>query len=160
MGSEHYEVSYIGFRFHSEMLESVIKPQLDEEFNRKFTLTGHLMVTKREFKPIYTRNNLANADLFLYQVFNGIKLEKLNSGEMWFPMLYLYSDDNKIFWSKLKSKRFCRKIMAVFGITTIDALKERISKCKYDINYRYTGSLKSAIVILNCVEFDEIATIP
>ena len=58
MGSEHYEVSYIGFRFHSEMLESVIKPQLDEEFNRKFTLTGHLMVTKREVKARFLRAGL------------------------------------------------------------------------------------------------------
>lgn len=160
LGSEQYEVSYRAFRFHSEILESVIKPQLEDKLKSKFTLTGYLVVTEREYKPIFAGKSMANADLFLYQVYNGIKLNKLNTGFMWFPTLYAYSDDNKAFWGRLKSKQFCRKIMPIFGVATVEELKERISNCKYDESYRYTGSWDAAIAILNCVQLNEIATLP
>ena len=155
------ETSYEGFRYHSEILEQVIKPKLDDTLKGKFTLTGHLIVSKRELKPIFSRRNIANADLFLYQVYNGLGLEKLTYyNSKWFPTLYIYSDDNKCFWNKLKSKRFCEKIMPVFGVTTISELKNRIGLCHYDERYRYAGSFDSAVAILNCIKVDEIATLP
>ena len=155
------ENSYEGFRYHSEMLEQVIKPNLNDTLKRKFTLTGHLIISEREYKPIYSGRNIANADLFLFQVNYGLGLEKITHYDyIWFPTLYIYSDDNRTFWGRLKSKRFCEKIMPVFSVTTISELKNRISLCKPDKRYRYSGCYGSAVAILNCVKVEEIGSLP
>lgn len=61
------------------MLEENIKPTLGGDLSRKYTLMGHFVCTERVFLPIYSGRAMANADLFLYQVYNGLKLDTLNS---------------------------------------------------------------------------------
>ena len=130
--------------------------------NRKnlFTLAGNIICKEREYKPVFSGDNIANADLFLYQVFNGLELEGLYCWCSWSPMLYVYADGNKDFWMRLKSKKFCKKIMPIFGVSTLDKLIEKIHKCKHDKNFSYNGSWSTAKDILDCIKADEIATRP
>ena len=154
-------VSYERFRFHSRMLEERIKPKLEGELGRKYTLTGHYIVTDREYKPIYSAKAMAEADLFLYQVYNGLNLEKLSDGIAWFPTLYAYADQYNSMWKRLISKRFCEKILPVFGVNTIQELKERISKCVPDRSYHYSGAWPGgARAILSWLKLDDVATLP
>lgn len=160
-GSEKRPFCYEWFRFHSKMLEEYIKPTLAGDLPRKFTLTGHYVCTEREYMPIYSGRAMANADLFLYQVYNGLGLDGLTQWGPWFPTLYVYAEENDSMWKRLSSKRFCEKIMPVFGVKTIDELKERIAKCTYDREYHYSSAWRGAAsAILTWIRIDEVATLP
>ena len=151
--------TYECFRFHSEMIEEVIKPSLDGDMSRKYSLTGHYVVKEREYLPIYSGKAMANADLFLYQVYNGLELEDLTRHYGWFPQLYIYADQYDSMWQKLVSKQFCEKIMPIFGAKSINELKTRISKCVYDRNYHYNGAYSAASAILSWIKVEDIATL-
>lgn len=159
LGEESRPFSYERIRFHSEMLEEVIKPNLDDKLSRKFSLTGHYVVNDREYLPIYTGKAMANADLFLYQVYNGLELDNLTWRYGWFPQLYIYAEEYDSMWKKLTSKRFCQKIMPIFGVKTINELKDRISKCVYDREYHYSGAYSAASAIQTWIKVDDIATL-
>ena len=161
LGSEVKPFSYEMLRFYSKMLEERIKPKLKGDMGRKFTLTGHYVVNEREYKPIYSAKAMAMADLFLYQIYNGLELDKLTEWGAWFPTLYVYADQYDSMWKKLTSKRFCEKIMPVFGVNTLQELKERVGKCAPDKGYHYSGAWAGgASAILSWVKLDDVATLP
>lgn len=160
LGNEQVERSYRGFYFHSEMLEDIIKPNLDDRLRRNFTLLGHLIVSEREYKPVFKAKNIANADLFLYQVYKALPLKELKEYSIWFPKLYVYSDDNKDLWKRLKSRQFCEKILPLFGVKTIAELKDAIKDCQYDNDYKYSGCFQGATAVLNWVKLEEVGTLP
>ena len=62
-------------------------------------------------------------------------------------------------WKKLRSKRFCEKILPLFGVESIDALKERLSKCSGDDKMGYNGAFERAPAILDCIKLDDIASL-
>ena len=159
LGEEKRSASYEWIRFHSRMIEDVVKPSLDGDMSRKYSLTGHYVVNDREYLPIYSGKAMANADLFLYQVYNGLELDDLTWRYGWFPQLYIYAEEYDSMWKKLKSKCFCEKIMPIFGVKTIDDLKERISKCVYDREYHYRGAYPAASAILTWIKVEDIATL-
>ena len=130
------------------------------ELCRKFTLTGHFLCTEREFLPVYTKKRIAEADLFLYQVYNGLDLDQLTKDFGWFPICYVYSEEHNSMWKKLKSKNFCEKIMPIFGVKSIDELKKKIEKCLSDNMMRYRESGYAATAILDWVKIEEIAALP
>lgn len=154
-------VSYERLRFHSRLLEEQFKPQMPHPLDKKYSLTGHYIVNEREYLPIYTKKEIANADLFLYQVYNGMGLDDLTRWSPWFPTLYIYADSNEHIWKRLKSKVFCNKVMPLFGARTIDQLKEAVSKCRPDSRMRYNHLFADpAPAILSCISIDDIATLP
>lgn len=154
-------VSYEMFRFYSKVLEEQIKPHMPGELSRKYTLAGHYLCEEREYLPIYSGKRIAEADLFLYQVYNGLNLESLTEFYGWFPTCYVYADDDDSIWMKLQSKRFCQKIMPIFGVDTIDELKERLSQCVPERDMRYkTGFAIPAPAILSFIKLEEIAILP
>lgn len=161
LGSAQKPFCYEQFCFYSQMMEEYIKPTMEGELSRKFTLTGHYIYTEREYLPIYSGRALANADLFLYQVFNGLALEELVRWRAWFPTLYVYADEYDSLWKKLTSKRFCEKVMSVFGALSIQELKDRIAKCIPNTDYRHSGAWGGyASAILSWVKLDDVATLP
>ena len=161
LGSEKVPASYEKFCFYSKMLEENIKPTLGGDLSRKYTLMGHFVCTQREFLPIYSGRAMANADLFLYQVYNGLKLGTLTQWFGWFPTLYVYADECDSIWKRLKSRQFCESIMPVFGVKTVDKLKEVISKCIYDRSVCYSNSYHDAAsAILTWIDLDEVAILP
>lgn len=152
---------YQSFRFRSAMLEEVIKPTLEGELKRLYTLTGHYLCKEREYLPVFTSKAMANADLFLYQVFFGLGIDDLSKfGHAWFPNCYIYADHYDSMWKKLASKHFCERIMPVFGAISFEDLKDRVSKCKIDRDYHYSGAWEAAPAILSFVKLEEIATLP
>lgn len=75
--------------------------------------------------------------------------------------LYIYADEYDTMWKRLKSKQFCEKIMPIFGVQTVEALKLKLSKCTYNKDYHYSGAWnKAASAILTWIELDEVATLP
>lgn len=159
-GGSIQQNNYTAFRYHSRVIEEYYKPHT--EMKNKFTLMGDVICSQREKLPIYTKEALAEADLFLYQVCNAYELaESENSWRdpYWFPTLYVYAKGSPIEWKKMKSRQFCEKMKELFGVKNIEELKDVVGKCVYDNRMKYSGSWDAAPAILNCIKLDEIGTL-
>lgn len=151
--------SYTVFRFYSNCMEEWVK-QSDDNLIRYYTLTGHFVCMEREYSNIYTKQNLAIADLFLYQVYKGLELDNLENVNIWFPTCYIYTENKSFPWKKLCSKSFCEKIMVIFNAKTIEEFKTKISKCICNRKVRYSGRFDYATAILDLINLKDIATLP
>lgn len=151
---------YTIFRHYSRVIEDVYKPTTENKL--KYTLLGDCICNQREKKPLYTKKNIAEADLFLYQVYKAFNLKTNGPGgwrDYWFPELYVYIDtyNKQGIWNKMKSQRFAKKICDLIGVDSIEELKKRIELCRSDREMRYNGSFYSAPGILEYISVDEIA---
>ena len=149
--------NYTAFRHYSQMIEDFYKPTTDKKTH--YTLLGDVICNGREKLPIYNKEAISKADLFLYQVYNALDLQidkKHYCGKYWFPTLYVYVKEKELDWKRMRSKKFCQNMFMLFGVNTIDELKERISKCKNEPDMRYHTSFDSAPSILSCVNPESI----
>ena len=152
--------NYTAFRHHSRVIEDCYKPKT--EMKNKFTLMGDVICNQREKLPIYTREAIAEADLFLYQVCNAYDLaenEQCWHGTYWFPTFYVYVQSMPIEWGKMKSRRYCEKMMVLFGVDSLNSLKVAVGKCTFDDKMKYSGSWDAAPAILNCINVEDIGTL-
>lgn len=159
-GGQVKVTNYTQFRHHSSLIEECYKPTTDKK--NKFTLMGDTICNEREKLPIYSKKNLAGADLFLYQICNAYELaedENSRRSSYWFPTLYVYAEGASMEWSKMKSKRFCKKMFDLFGVSSIDELKGVLEKCTFDRDMRYKSSYDSAPAILNYIKLEEIGSL-
>jgi hypothetical protein len=151
-GRGEYACSYVEFRHPFEVIEGLCKPESDR--SNLITLAGDIAI-KREKRPIITKDSIIDSDLILYQLSS-----LTNANWKWFPILYIYKyqhyQRSQSIWTRLQSKTYCKKIMLLFGVKSIDALKEQISKCEYDKDYRHQSSGAAAPNILNSIKVDEI----
>lgn len=156
LSSKTNPCSYFSFRCYSRSVDNNYRNEIG---SRLLTIAGNTLCCDREKKPIYTKTKLALADLFLYQVGNGFNLSNRSSHlTRWFPMCYVYCDDESNGWEKLVSKRYCRNICTLFGVTSIDQLKQIISTCGFDENVCYREAFSSAPAILNYINLEDIGT--
>lgn len=152
--------NYTAFRHHSRVIEECYKPKT--EMKNKYTLRGDVICNQREKFPIYTGEAIAEADLFLYQICNAYDLaesEQSWHGIYWFPTCYVYAKSMPIEWGKMKSCRYCEKMMVLFGVDGLDGLKVAVEKCTYDDKMKYSGSWDAAPAILNCIKVEDIGTL-
>ena len=152
--------NYCKFRHYSHLVEGVYKS--NTEHSNKFTLLGHTICTEREKLPIFTKELMAETDLFLYQVCKGFDLTKDKDDwrdPEWFPTLYVYTHKCPIEWKKIVSKKFCEKMMLLFDVDTIDNLKERLASCEHEREMRYSGSFDSAMNILDYIKIEDIGSV-
>lgn len=152
--------NYTAFRHHSRVIEEYYKPKT--EMKNKYTLMGDIICNQREKFPIYTGEAIAEADLFLYQVCNAYDLaedERSWHAAYWFPTCYVYAKNMPIEWGKMKSRRYCEKMMVLFGVDNLDALKAAVRKCTFDDQMKYSRSWDAAPAILNCIKVEDIGTL-
>ena len=153
-------ICYSGLYFKSRMIEDIIKPTMGKELSLKFSLTGHFICNEREYGSIYSGKNIANADLFLHQVYKGLESNEDIWRFPWFPALYVYSGDESLVWEKLLSKEYCKRIMPLFGTNSIEEFREKIAKCTTDRDAHYPSCFMSARAILDYVKIEDIASLP
>ncbi len=149
--------NYTEFRYYSYMIEDYYKPKTDK--NKFFTLLGDTIFNEREKLPIYSKEAIAQADLFLYQVYDALDLqidEKHYLVDYWFPTFYVYAKEKGLDWKRMRSKKFCKNMFILFGVNSIDELKERVSKCQREREMGYNGSFDCAPAITNCIKVEEI----
>lgn len=147
---------YYRFRTYSNTIEEVCKPKSSNP--NRFTMAGD-MIIGREKKPVLTKETISNADILLYQL--GTVLNIPTSGgwrDYWFPTTYVYHPQKQLVWQKLKSKSHCQKIAAIFGIESIDQIKELIKESITDRNMSYNYAFECAPGILSSISLDEIGT--
>lgn len=149
--------NYTAFRHYSRIVEERYKPKT--EMKNKYTLLGDIICNQREKLPVYTREAIAEADLFLYQVCNAYELSENEQSwhkAYWFPTCYVYAKNMPIEWEKMKSRRFCEKMMVLFGVDSLEDLKALIGRCTFDGEMKYLGSWNAAPAILNYIQVEEI----
>lgn len=152
--------NYCEFRHHSYPIEEQYKPTT--EYKNKFTLLGNTLCIEREKLPIFSGEALAEADLFLYQVRNAFELVSTGTrwrDSYWFPTCYVYCKTCPTEWMKMQSRKFCQKMFSLFGVSTIDELKNAVSKCTTERDMRYNGSFDSAPAILSCIKLEDIGSV-
>lgn len=152
-------INYCRFRHHSTVVEDWYKPTTEKK--NLFTLLGDTICTQREKRPIYTKEAIAEADLFLYQVRNAYNLveDKYLFCAYWFPTLYIYVKSGPIEWTKLKSRKYCEKIFDLFGVNSVEELKNALKNCTFNIKMRYSGSFDAAPAILSYIKLEEIGSL-
>lgn len=157
-GGEKKAKNYTKFRYHSRMIEDIYKPKT--EYKNKYTMLGDIICNQREYLPVYSKEAIAEADIFLYQVFNAFELPKNERywDDYWFPTFYVYASNSNLEWEKMKSKRYCKKMFTLFGVDDIETLKKKIEKCVLDREMRYNGSFDCAPAIINYINIDEIGS--
>ena len=159
-GEELEPNNYRAFRCYSRAIENGYKPYT--EMKNKHTLVGDVLCNQREKLPIYTKEAIAEADVFLYQVYyayDSAENQQSRSTKPWFPTCYVYADRMPTEWVKMKSRRYCKKMMELFGVDDIEGLKVAVSECKHDENVKYSDSWEAAPAILDCISVEEIGTL-
>ena len=152
--------NYCEFRHYSHIIENSYKPQT--EHKNKFTLLGNALCCEREKLPIFTKEAIAEADVFLYQIRNAFSLagdDQRWNDSYWFPTCYVYAEVWPTEWKRLISKKFCEKMYELFGVNSLEELKNALSACLPDKEMRYQGRFDTAPAILSCIKLDEIGTV-
>lgn len=159
-GGSFKPTNYARFRHYSRPIEEYYKPESEKK--DLFTLMGNTLCCEREKYPIYTKETLAQADLFLYQVFNAFDLVSESTSyrdSCWFPTCYVYAGERMYEWEKMKSRKYCEKMYVLFGVENVEKLKNVISKCTYERDMHYRGSFDAALAILNYIKIEDIGSI-
>ncbi len=147
-------MTYLGFFNFSGYIEKVIKPKIDNKTDIPYA--AKLLCLNREYEPICNRTAIANADLFLFQVFPGLNLKKTGFFNNWIPKCYMYSDWRDSIWRKTVSANYCKKMYPLFGVTSLDEFKACIQKCEKAqslLEYKY---FKKAPIITDLVKITEM----
>lgn len=159
-GGSFKATNYARFRHYSRPIEEYYKPKSEKK--DLFTLMGNTLCCEREKHPIYTKETLAQADLFLYQVFNAFDLVSESTSyrdSCWFPTCYVYAGERMYEWEKMKSRKYCEKMYVLFGVENLEKLKNVISRCVYERDMYYRGSFDAALAILNYIKIEDIGSI-
>ena len=147
---------YFTFRKHCSIIEEKCKPKSANP--HLYTLQGTILV-QRERKPILTSESLSNAELVLYQM--GCPLGFPNDwGYYWFPTTYCYHRHKQSLWRRMKSREFCQRIQPLFGVSTIEELKEKVKNSPLDMKMHYDNEFGSrALGIRDSISVEEIGSL-
>lgn len=144
------------FHFHSQILEN---RNTRLKLNR-VSLTADILINRSVINGINYKDKIINSDILIYYISN------LNSNEIydiWFPYTYIYTEfrSHQIdILKRLISKRHFEKVKVLFGVETIDELKQLFSQFNEEINaqIRHYGSMYNVLPLKHHINFDEIGT--
>lgn len=148
--------NYTAFNMYPELIEEEYKPK--SENPRLYTYAGELQC-EREYKPYINRETISEADIILCELGYILEVNDLIYS-YWFPHTYIYNHtiDNR--WGRLKSKRFCNKILPLFGVNNIEELKKIIIMHPVDKELKYSGGFPRRVPsITDVIPVEEIGTI-
>jgi len=149
---------YNSFRSVSRTIEDVCKPKFSPP--NLITLQSHLAIA-REYKPYITKESFTDTDLVLHQLFPVI-IENPKPWNMWYPLTYVYHREQpQEIWIRLKSKKYCEKILPLFGAKDIISLKDAIIKSnELARKDGYRNSFEVPQLISNTISTNDIGILP
>lgn len=152
--------NYFSFCHHSSILEEEYKPKTENK--AKFTLLGNALCKEREKLPIFSGEAIAEADLFLYQIGNALPLvqdERQWRPSYWFPTCYVYAQKSPGEWIKMKSRKYCQRLYALFGVANLEELKNAVKNCTFDRDMHYRRRFDAAPAILSVIKLEDIGSL-
>ena len=153
--------SYDYFRKYLQEIESVGRTQKGNE--HRFSIVGDLLVC-RELKPYWTAQKIRQADVFLFQMGEFINRNDTSKSFIWYPMTaaHFYYRTSTL-WQKLISRMYCRRMLPLFELFTIEELQVELRKAaamsqKMKWGWGSSAAFGGIPGIVNCVEIDKIGS--
>ena len=143
---------------------SIIEKAKCELDNQKYYSGMAQIWIENIYEPKVTKKEFTQADLLIYNLTILLLTEQ---DWYWFPKTYVY-DENSMFNSslkdfsiRLKSKYEVNKMKELFGINTVEELKNLFNRMKPFIEnkrdrYRYSMAFEYADLIIDYIKIDEI----
>lgn len=152
--------SYAYFRKYLPETERIGRTKKGEE--HRFSIAGDLLVS-RELKPCWTAKKIRNADVFLFQIGEFINREAQNMARIWYPMTAAhFYYEKSLLWGKLVSRMYCKRLLPLFELDSIDELKAELRKTEMTASKMHWGDSFAAFGgvagIVNCVDIDKIGS--
>ena len=152
---------YDCFRKYLQAIEQSGRMQPGNEHS--FSIVGDLLVS-RELKPFWTAQKIRQTDVFLFQMGEFINRNDPTKSFIWYPTTaahYYYS--RSTIWQKLVSKMYCRRMLPLFELSSIEELKVELRRTETMSKKMEWGCGSSAAFggipgIVNCVEIDKIGS--
>ncbi len=152
----HIPDYYERFYKPCKIIENTCKPKSSNP--NLFTLQGEMLL-QREKKPLITKERLSNADLVLFQLFIVMVGQDQNLPR-WFPLTYVYHQGKQNQWVKLASRKYCEKIMPLFGVNTLEDLTAEIDKSNSTASRQgFAGSFDHALRICDSILSKDIGSV-
>lgn len=123
--------TFLKFRYNCRVLNGFYQKE-------KYSKVADI-VTLQIKEPIITTEYFAQTDIILSQLSFALKIVNYN-GCGWFAASYVYSKDYDNIWIRLSSKKYCQKILPLFGVNTIEELKRIIEDNPVKGGFGYPGS--------------------
>jgi hypothetical protein len=98
-----------------------------------------------------------SADILLCQL-SHIYAPTDNGYHLWFPETYVYNSNSNIIWKRLVSRKYCEKMLIMYGANSIDELKEIAQKHDYKNEMRYQTSFETVPSIFTSIGVDKIGS--
>lgn len=108
--------TYLKFRCYCQLFDGYYKQR-----DRLFSKTADIVV-KHVKEPILTQEYYAQTDIIISQLSFALRTSEIKEWG-WFALSYVYSKNRDDIWIRLSSKRYCTKILPLFGVNTIEELK-------------------------------------
>ena len=116
------------------------------------------LVVKQIKEPIITTEFFAQTDILLSQLSFALKTSRIKD-HGWFALSYVYSKNFDNIWIKLSSKKYCQKILPLFGVKSIEELIKIIKDNPVPERYGYSNSFYSIPRIPLKIQDYEIASL-
>jgi hypothetical protein len=134
----------------------IIKPYYNQTHSNNFHSAMADFMIKR-IPNFLSKSLFVQADLLCYHI------AQLNDLK-WFPMTYVYDTSNKYeLFYRMESKRHFEKVKILFGVETIDELKEKLKTFeKNDVNsprVAYPGSFDSVTPLYRLIDQKKLGII-
>ena len=152
--------SYVFFRKYLQEIEQVGRAQKGNE--HRFSIVGDLLIA-RELRPCWTAEKIRNADVFLFQIGEFLNRNNQDTAHMWYPATaaHFYYEKSRL-WGKLVSRMYCNRLLPLFELNSIEALKAELRKTEVMSNKMKWGnafaSFGGIAGIVNCVDIDKIGS--
>ena len=133
--------TFLEFRCYCEMFDGFYSNNFYGNKDRFFSKTADIVINQIK-EPILTKENFVQTDIILSQLSFALQISKLVKNTRdpgWFPLSYVYSKNPITLWTKLLSKKYCQKILPLFGVKTIEELIQTIKEHPVNANYRYNS---------------------
>ena len=121
--------SFLKFRCYSRLFDGFYSNR-----DRLFSKTADVIVLQNK-EPLLTSETFSQSDIFLSQMSFALKTSSLNRG--WFALSYVYAKNTDDIWLRLSSKKYCEKILPLFGVYSIDELIKLIKENPVKDQYGY-----------------------
>ena len=117
--------SFIEFRPYLDVLDGQYGKQLS-----KLSLMGDIAVKLSKY-PFVDSITFSQTDVFICQL--SFIFQHPRSFGQWFPITYIYLRESENMWVQLTSRKYCEKILPLFGVNTIE-------EHPVPSNYRYPNT--------------------
>ena len=144
--------SFIDFRNYLEILDGKYGRQ-----RNLLSLMGDIAVKLSKY-PFVNAITFPQTDVFICQL--SFIFKHVRSFKPWFPYTYIYLQEAENMWVELTSRKYCEKILPLFGVNTTEEMKKLIEDHPVSSDYGYPNSWECVLPIPLEIQGYEFCSLP